>query len=215
MVVRLSWTLAILPLALGDEPIRSWRLLELHAGSFTLQLLKTLAERWGSGQDGCSRERGHQSVEAVVGAIWCRREWHASVHGGEHHPVSQKLRLVVHRCVSVVKLVRPRTQDLSRLVRQGRRNTIGNQQFDPSLHMVQRTVMMHQGDVVRRSGQGILGARCICGHSEHVGQLSGSGRGVCNTAEEVAHSVRESQASTVVAVELSEPSLCFVPRGAS
>ena len=38
------------------------------------------------------RERGHQSVEAVDWAIWCRREWHASVHGGEHRPVSQKLR---------------------------------------------------------------------------------------------------------------------------
>ena len=55
-------------------------------------------ERWGSGKDGCSREQGHQSVEAVDWAIWCRREWHVSVHGGEHRPVSQKLRLVVHRC---------------------------------------------------------------------------------------------------------------------
>ena len=55
-------------------------------------------ERWGSGQDGRSRERGHQSVEAVDWAIWCRREWHVSFHGGEHRPVSQKLRLVFHRC---------------------------------------------------------------------------------------------------------------------
>ena len=55
-------------------------------------------ERRGSGQDGCSRERGHQSAQAVDWAIWCRREWHASVHGGEHRPVIQKLRLVFHRC---------------------------------------------------------------------------------------------------------------------
>ena len=29
----------------------------------------------------------------------------------------------------------------------------------------------------------IWGARCICGHSKHVGQLSGCGRGVCSTSE--------------------------------
>ena len=199
-------------------------------------------ERWGSGQDGCSRERGHQSVEAVDWAIWCRRECHASVHGGEHRPVSQKLRLVVHRCGFLgcrvgeasnpgpVQTRQARRAEHDRLT--ARRQTqvdVSSDEEEPIVrpnigrHVVARTNLAHgsvddsddapvgRGTQIRTGESGVPDA--FVGTPSMLVSCPAPDVGFTAPRKKLRiRKVRESQASTVVAVESSEPSLCPVPR---